>query len=76
MASLQSSLNQGLFFLGLGEVLGIYCSAIDRRVLLKSSMLIFFEVFRVSLHFFSKLSQSALLKLKRSGIVWVIGISC
>ena len=54
--------------LGLGEVLGMFFSAMDKRVFVYSSIFISFEMFRCSLHWVLNSSQFAFLKMKRSGI--------
>ena len=74
-ANLQSSLNQGLFFLGFGDVFGIYISEIVRSVSWNFSKLGVWELFSLFWHSVLKPFQSAFLKLKRSGRDWANGMS-
>ena len=54
----------------------MFFSAMDKRVFVYSSIFISFEMFRCSLHWVLNSSQFAFLKMKRSGIFCVGGISC
>ena len=76
IADLHSSLNHGLFFLGLGEVLGMWFSAMVNRISVNSSIFIFFVLLSFSSHSVLKFSQCAFLKIKRVGSGSVIGMFC